>query len=72
MKTPELKDTMNKFLVASGLTGVRVMMPFFNAIPAEDALNLAAWLYVMASMQYEDQAATDEAFSAFVERIRNA
>lgn len=70
MKAPELKDTLNKFMVGGG-NGVRVMMPFFNSIPAEEAFNLAAWLYVIASAEYEDQAATDAAFSAFVDRIRN-
>lgn len=71
MKQPEFNDTANKFLVAGGGNGVRVMMPFYNSLPAEEALNLAAWLYVTASGEYEDQDATDTAFSEFVNRIRN-
>lgn len=70
MKAPDLTDLTNKFMVSGGNAGVSVMLPFFKKLPAEEALYLAAWLYVTASAAYDDQEATDEAFSKFVEKIR--
>jgi hypothetical protein len=61
--------TENRFLVAraaSGITALRMHMP---PLTAEDAMNLAAWLFVVASC--ERGAPTKEDFDAAIAAARN-